>query len=173
LTHRHAATKNPASMALAARVLAALLFLLAASNLRAQEEEPATGGRRARPTAASQRAAAAEAAEDRALLHQLADAQRALGDQVQQLKEALDGLRGEIGKCNEAQASHDQEAKAMREEVKGLYWESSTVKQQIDALKDDISAVNSNVSNFRTFSGFFIALMILLLAVIFVMTIRR
>ena len=162
-------------MALAARVLAALLFLLAASNLRAQEEEPATGGRRARPTAASQRAAAvaAEAAEDRALLHQLADAQRALGDQVQQLKEALDGLRGEVGKCNEAQASHDQEAKAMREEVKGLYWESSTVKQQIDALKDDISAVNSNVSNFRTFSGFFIALMILLLAVIFVMTIRR
>jgi len=61
----------------------------------------------------------------------------------------------------------------MREEVKGLYWESSTVKQQIDTLKDDISAVNSNVSNFRTFSGFFIALMILLLAVIFVMTIRR
>jgi chromosome segregation ATPase len=164
-------------MTLAARVLAALLFLLAASNLRAQEEEPATGGARrgARPTATSQRAAAAaaEAAEDRALLHQLADAQRALGDQVQQLKEALDGLRGEIGKCNEAQASHDQEAKAMREEVKGLYWESSTVKQQIDTLKDDISAVNSNVSNFRTFSGFFIALMILLLAVIFVMTIRR
>ena len=162
-------------MALAARVLAALLFLLAASNLRAQEEEPAAGGRRARPTAATQRAAAAaaDAAEDRALLHQLADAQRALGDQVQQLKEALDGLRGEVGTCNEAQASHDQESKAMREEVKGLYWESSTVKQQIDALKDDISSVNSNVSNFRTFSGFFIALMILLLAVIFVMTIRR
>ena len=95
------------------------------------------------------------------------------GDQVQQLKEALDGLRSDIANRNDAQASHDQEAKAMREEVKGLYWESSTVKQQIDALKEDISAVNSNVSNFRTFSGFFIALMILLLAVIFVMTIRR
>jgi len=163
-------------MTLAARFLAAVLLLLAASGLRAQEEEPTSGTRRARTTTtATQHAAAAsaQAAEDRALLHQLADAQRALGEQVQQLKEALDGLRSEILNRNDAQASHDQEVKAMREEVKGLYWESSTVKQQIDTLKDDISAVNSNVSNFRTFSGFFIALMILLLAVIFVMTIRR
>ena len=162
-------------MTLAARVLAGFLLLLSASDLRAQEEAPATSTHRTRPATTSQRAAAAaaEAAEDRTLLHQLADAPRALGDQVQQLKESLDGVRGDVAKCNEAQASHDQEAKAMREEVKGLYWESSTVKQQIDALKDDISAVNSNVSNFRTFSGFFIALMILLLAVIFVMTIRR
>ena len=163
-------------MTLAARFLAAVLLVLAASGLRAQEEEPTSGTRRAHPTTtATQHAAAAsaQAAEDRALLHQLADAQRALGEQVQLLKEALDGLRSEILNRNDAQASHDQEAKAMREEVKGLYWESSTVKQQIDALKDDISAVNSNVSNFRTFSGFFIALMILLLAVIFVMTIRR
>jgi chromosome segregation ATPase len=162
-------------MTLAARFLAAVLLLLAASDLRAQEEAPAAGGHRARPATATQRAAAAagEAAEDRALLHQLADAQRALGDQVQQLKDAVDGLHGDLAKGNDAQGSHDQEVKAMREEVKGLYWESSTVKQQIDALKEDISAVNSNVSNFRTFSGFFIALMILLLAVIFVMTIRR
>ena len=165
-------------MTLAARFLAAVLLVLAASGLRAQEEEPTSGSRRARTTTtatATQHAAAAsaQAAEDRALLHQLADAQRALGEQVQLLKEALDGLRSEILNRNDAQASHDQEVKAMREEVKGLYWESSTVKQQIDTLKDDISAVNSNVSNFRTFSGFFIALMILLLAVIFVMTIRR
>ena len=163
-------------MTLAARFLAAVLLVLAASGLRAQEEEPTSGTRRAHPTTtATQHAAAAsaQAAEDRALLHQLADAQRALGEQVQLLKEALDGLRSEILNRNDAQASHDQESKAMREEVKGLYWESSTVKQQIDTLKDDISAVNSNVSNFRTFSGFFIALMILLLAVIFVMTIRR
>jgi hypothetical protein len=61
----------------------------------------------------------------------------------------------------------------MREEVKGLYVESSTVKQQIDALKSDIGGVNSNVLAFRTFSGFFIAVMILLLAVIFVLSIRR
>ena len=161
-------------MTLAARFLAAVLLFLAASGLRAQEEEPTSGTRRSHATATQRAAAAsAQAAEDRALLHQLADAQRALGEQVQQLKEALDGLRSEILNRNDAQASHDQESKAMREEVKGLYWESSTVKQQIDALKDDISAVNSNVSNFRTFSGFFIALMILLLAVIFVMTIRR
>jgi hypothetical protein len=61
----------------------------------------------------------------------------------------------------------------MRDEVKGLYVENSSLKQQIDGLKEQIDAVNSNVSGFRTFSGFFIAVMILLLAVIFVMTIRR
>ena len=57
--------------------------------------------------------------------------------------------------------------------MKGLYVELSGVKQQIDGLKEDVGGVNSNVSAFRTFSGFFIALMILLLAVIFVLTIRR
>ena len=36
-----------------------------------------------------------------------------------------------------------------------------------------LAGVNSNVSGFRTYSGFFIAVMILLLAVIFVLTIRR
>ena len=154
------------------RLLAACLLVVAASA-RSQEPEAPPTARRSRPVAARPAPPSPQAAEDRALLHQLADAQRALGDQVQQLKEALDGLRSDIANRNDAQASHDQEAKAMREEVKGLYWESSTVKQQIDALKEDISAVNSNVSNFRTFSGFFIALMILLLAVIFVMTIRR
>jgi len=86
-------------MTLAARFLAAVLLVLAASGLRAQEEEPTSGTRRAHPTTtATQHAAAAsaQAAEDRALLHQLADAQRALGEQVQLLKEALDGLRSEI-----------------------------------------------------------------------------
>ena len=110
-------------MTLAARFLAAVLLVLAASGLRAQEEEPTSGTRRAHPTTtATQHAAAAsaQAAEDRALLHQLADAQRALGEQVQQLKEALDGLRSEILNRNDAQASHDQESKAMRKEVKGF-----------------------------------------------------
>ena len=149
-------------------LLAVCLLALVTGVAGAQEGEQETARpRRARPAAAARPAApSTHADEDRALLHQLADAQRSLGEQVQQLKDVLEALRADM-------ASQKDEDAATEQEVKGLYWESSTVKQQIDTLKDDISAVNSNVSNFRTFSGFFIALMILLLAVIFVMTIRR
>ena len=79
----------------------------------------------------------------------------------------------EIASEKDAQDASEQDVKALRDEVKGLYVESSTVREHIDALKDDIASVNSNVSAFRTYAGFFIAVMILLLAVIFVLTIRR
>jgi len=67
----------------------------------------------------------------------------------------------------------EQEVKAMREEVKGLYVESSSVKQQIDGVRDDIKDVDSNVSGFRGYSGFFLALMLLTLVVIFFLVLRR
>jgi septal ring factor EnvC (AmiA/AmiB activator) len=131
------------------------------------------GAQPARPAAAPAVKAPAPPDEHRALLHQLAEAQRALGDQLQQLRARVDGLHDTLASAADARTTLDEEVKAMRDEVKGLYWESSQVKQQIDALKEDLAGVNGNVSNFRTFSGFFIAVMILLLAVIFVMTIRR
>ncbi len=136
-------------------LLALCLLALVAGVAGAEEGEPETPRpRRARPAAAARPAApSAHAEEDRALLRQLADAQRSLGEQVQQLKDVLEALRADM---------------ASQKDV-----ESSGVKQQIDALKDDIGGVNSNVSGFRTYSGFFIAVMILLLAVIFVLTIRR
>ena len=82
-------------------------------------------------------------------------------------------MHGELATGEDEDSALAGEIKAARDEIKGLYVESSSVKQQIDALKDDVAGVNSNVSAFRTFSGFFIATMILLLAVIFVLTIRR
>jgi len=54
-----------------------------------------------------------------------------------------------------------------------VYLLKTAVDSARAALKEDIAAVNSNVSGFRTYAGFFIAVMILLLAVIFVLTIRR
>ena len=111
--------------------------------------------------------------EERTLLYQLADAQRSLGEQIQQLKDRLETMHGELATGEDEDSALAGEIKAARDEIKGLYVESSSVKQQIDALKDDVAGVNSNVSGFRTFSGFFIATMILLLAVIFVLTIRR
>jgi septal ring factor EnvC (AmiA/AmiB activator) len=141
------------------------LLLLTVNLARGQESQPAPAGAR--------RAVTSQAAQDRAFLRQLADAQRALGEQMQQLRERIDAVHGELATRKDEQSTLAEEVKAMREEVKGLYWESSTVKQQIDALKEDLGGVNANVSGFRTYSGFFIAVMILLLTVIFVLTIRR
>jgi chromosome segregation ATPase len=111
--------------------------------------------------------------EQRALLNQLADAQKWAGEQLWHVKEGIDGLPALINGLKDANAARDEEVQKMREEVKGLYVETSSLRQQLDELKADIGGVNANVSGFRTFSGFFIAVMILLLAVIFIMTIRR
>jgi septal ring factor EnvC (AmiA/AmiB activator) len=109
-----------------------------------------------------------------ALLRQLADAQRGLGEQMQELRERVDALHTYLAERNDEDDGLDQDVKALRDEVKGLYVENSTLKQQIDSLREDVGGVNSNVSAFRTFAGFFLAIMILLLvAVVFVLTIRR
>ena len=137
-------------------IVIGLVFLLAAPAF-AQKSTPAT-----------------RAADDqRALLNQMAEAQKWAGEQLWHVKEGIDAVPGQINELKEANAAREEEIQKMRDEVKGLYVESSTVREHIDALKDDIGSVNSNVSAFRTFSGFFIAVMILLLAVIFIMTIRR
>jgi hypothetical protein len=155
-------------------VAAACLAMLCAVSGNGQEEEPAARPHRTRPVVAARPAPpAAMSNEDRALLYQLADAQRALGDQVQQLKDRIDALASGLAAGKDERAGVEQDVKALRDEVKGLYVESSSVKQQIDAVREDVHAVNSNVSGFRTFSGFFIAAMLLLLTVIFILTIRR
>jgi septal ring factor EnvC (AmiA/AmiB activator) len=150
-------------------VLAAGLALALAGGATGQEEQPA------KPRGTAPRAAAAKppSVDIAAFLKQLAEAQRGLSDQMQQQKERMDWFHGELTAQQDRIAAVEQELKAMRDEVKGLYVESSAVKQAIDALKEDIASVNSNVSGFRTYSGFFIAVMILLLAVIFVLSIRR
>ena len=147
---------------------AAVLVALAMPTLATDIAPRAEGRPGVRPSASSK-----ASPEDRAFLLQLAEAQRALNEQLEQLKERIDWLYYEVTLRRDEHTGIDQEVKAMRDEVKGLYVESSTVKQAIDALKEDVGGVNSNVSAFRTFSGLFIALMILLLAVIFAMTIRR
>lgn len=153
--------------------LVAFLLLVAGGVARAQEEPENAPVRRTRTSPGKPSAQSSQAAQDRALLRQLADAQRALGDEMQQLKERVEALHEDIATRKDEENGTEQEVKALREEVKGLYVESSTLREHIDALKDDIGSVNSNVSAFRTYAGFFIAVMILLLAVIFVLTIRR
>ena len=154
-------------------VVAGLALTAAVALAQRTSDEPAPSARRTHPTAVRPAPPNPQEAEDRALLRQLADAQRALGEQIQQLRERVDELKEEVAGRKEEENADTDELKAMRDEVKGLYVESSSVKQEIEALKDDIASVNGNVSAFRTYSGFFIAVMILLLAVIFVLTIRR
>ena len=114
-----------------------------------------------------------QSGETEALLHQLADAQRALGEQMQQLRDSVDALRSDLSEREDQDTGIDQDVKALRDEVKGLYVEDSTLKQQIDSLREDVDGVNSNVSAFRTFAGLFLATMILLLLLVLALTIRR
>jgi chromosome segregation ATPase len=148
----------------------ALLVCLAAGLAGAVGAEEETGpSRRARPATTSRPASAASDA----VLRQIVEAQRGLGDEMMQLKERFDWLHGELAKQGDEQTAAAEEVKALRDEVKGLYVESSTLKQQIDALKEDVAGVNSNVSAFRQFSGFFIALMLVALVLILALSIRR
>ena len=118
-------------------------------------------------------AARAAADEQRALLNQMAEAQKWAGEQLWSVKQGIDAIPGLLSQLKDASDARDQDIQKLRDEVKGLYVETSSLRQQIDELKSDIGGVNANVSGFRTFSGFFIAVMIMLLAVIFIMTIRR
>jgi septal ring factor EnvC (AmiA/AmiB activator) len=147
----------------------AAALLLGASTAQSQPaEKPAP---RARP--AARPSAGGQVAEERAFLNQLAEAQRALGDQLQQIRERVDAVHAELAARADADTAIQDELKALRDEVKGLYVESSTVKQQIDELKEDVAGVDSNVSAFRTLSGFFVGIMTLLLAAVLLQSILR
>jgi chromosome segregation ATPase len=111
--------------------------------------------------------------EQKTLLNQMAEAQKWAGEQLWHVKEAIDSVPGMINELKDANGAREDQVQKLRDEVKGLYVETSSLRQQLEELKNDIGGVNANVSGFRTFSGFFIAVMILLLAVIFLMTIRR
>ncbi len=145
-------------------VLIAALVCLLVGAAHAQQKAGAS--------AAAANATAARAATDD-LLRQLAEAQKWAGEQLWHVKEGIDAVPGLVSELKDQNSARDEEVQKLREEVKGLYVETSSLRQQLDELKGDIGGVNANVSAFRTFSGFFIAVMILLLAVIFVMSIRR
>ena len=111
--------------------------------------------------------------ETQAFLRQMGEAQKWLGEEVWTMKQQVEALPGVIAEAKEGHVTTQEEIGKLRDEVKGLYVELSSVKQQIEAMKGNIDGVNANVSGFRTFSGFFLALMIIMVAIIFVMTIRR
>src|SRR5262245_43282054 len=97
--------------------------------------------------------------EQRSLLNQLAEAQKWAGEQLWQVKEGMDAVPGMINELKDTSTARQEEVQKLREEVKGLYVETSSLRQQLEELRTDIGGVDANVSGFRTFSGFFIAVM--------------
>lgn len=151
-----------------AAVFSAICLTIAvAGAATAQTADP--GARRATPA----RPADAMTDDDRDLLRQLADAQKWAGEQIWAAKEVVDALPGAIAEVKDQIGAGEDEMRKVRDEVKGLYVEMASLREQLEAARADVAGVNANLSSFRTFSGFFIAAMILLLALVAVMTIRR
>ena len=126
------------------------------------------------PLAAPAKPAAEPAAPlQNSLLNQIAEVEKWQGEQIWHIKEQVEALPGLIDEAKEGHTATQEEVGKLRDEVKGLYVELSSVRQQIDGLKDEIGGVNTNVSGFRTYAGFFLALMLLMVAIIFFTTIRR
>ena len=125
------------------------------------------------PVHAAKAATPTAPAADWGLVRQMADAQRSLGESFQEMKDKVAALQGGLDAATEERTTMRDEIKALRDEVKGLYVEISGVKQQIDEARTHVDSVDSNVSGFRTFSGFFIAAMLLLLVLNLTLVIRR
>ncbi len=149
----------------------ALLLFWGGGVASAQTE--AGAARKPKPAAAKPAPPAPDLSELETLLRQLADAQKWAGEQIWHVKESVDALPEKFSEIQDGHTDLHDDVGKLREEVKGLYVELSSLRQQLEAVRGDVGGVDSNVSAFRTFSGFFIAAMILLLAVIAVMTIRR
>jgi peptidoglycan hydrolase CwlO-like protein len=111
--------------------------------------------------------------ETDAFLKQMGDAQKWMGEEVWKIKDKVDALPGVIAEAKDANTATQEDVGKLREEVKGLYVELSTLKQQIEDLKDDITGVNTNVSSFRTSSGIFLAVVMLTVVFTAVMTAFR
>ncbi len=103
--------------------------------------------------------------ETQAFLRQMGEAQKWMGEEIWKVKDELDQLPGVIAEAKEGDAATQEELGKMREEVKGLYVELSTAKQQIADLKDDVAGVNSNISAFRTSGGIFLAAVVLMVVI--------
>jgi peptidoglycan hydrolase CwlO-like protein len=141
------------------RLAAALVLALAGSVAAAKPVAPAP--------------AAARNDETQAFLRQMGDAQKWMGEELWKLKEKVDDLPGIIAEAKDGQTATQEEIDKLRDEVKGLYVELSTVKQQIEASKGDVQAVNQNLTSFRNSSGIFLAVVLVMAFITMVTTLLR
>jgi peptidoglycan hydrolase CwlO-like protein len=143
-------------------VLALAVACALASGAAAAAEKPVAKSASKSPDAVQQ-----------ALLNQLAEAQKWLGEQVWHIKAEVEALPSQIAEVKDGHTATQEQIDKLRDEVKGLYVEISDVKERIESLKEDVGGVDSNVYRFRTYAGFFLALVLIMVAFMFVATLRR
>lgn len=104
-----------------------------------------------------------------AQLAAIAEAQRSLAADIAQLRDQIDALRQAIGQGQEGMRQHHdllqntaEQLKEMREEVRGLYVESSGVKGDIAQLSKQFEGLDASLGRFRLNSGILIAVILVL-----------
>jgi chromosome segregation ATPase len=99
----------------------------------------------------------------------LAEAQRSLAASISQLRDQLSELQRSLNADRDefrqnrdlVQAGLDQ-AKGMREEVRGLYVESSGLKGDIAQVGKQVEGLETSLGNFRLSTGIVVAVVIVL-----------
>src|SRR5436309_2741314 len=111
-------------------LLAVCLLALATARAAAQEQAGEEAPARPRHPAAAARPAppSARAEQDRALLRQLADAQRGLGEQMQQMKDALEELRTDMASQKDQDAAAAWMSWASWRPLRSGMWASSRTR---------------------------------------------
>lgn len=106
-------------------------------------------------------------------LDAVADAQRSLAatlfqlrDQLTDVQRGLSELREELRLNRDAIQSGLDQTKGMREEVRGLYVESSGLKGDIAQVGKQVESVDNSLNNFRLSSGIVVAVVVLLQVVL-------
>ncbi len=137
-------------------------FLMAGSPLPLTAEPAAKSDPRAKPTPFP-------VAEVMERLNALTEAQRRVASDLSDLREQLSTTQRSLGEGQnevrqngEAQQTTLDQVKGMREEVRGLYVESSGTKGDIAQLGKQVEALDGSLGNFRLSSGIVVAVIIVL-----------
>ncbi len=131
---------------------------------------PLTADAQPAPKAATKREPKpAKAPELTQELNALTDAQRALAADLSQLRDQLNAVQRGIGEGHdEARQNRDilqttlDQVKGMREEVRGLYVESSGLKGDIAQVGKQVEGLEGSLGGFRLNSGILIAVVLVL-----------
>lgn len=89
-----------------------------------------------------------------------------LGNDLGELRESLKGLREELRQQQESIGAAHQHDRDMREEVRGLYVETSGLKGDIAQVGQQVDGARQELDSFRFSSGIIAALIVVLQVVV-------
>lgn len=159
------------------RAGAAALLLLGAAGfiytpLRAAAQPAAK-------TVARRESKAAKAPDTSPELNALVEGQRSLAAELSQLRDQLNALQRGVGEGHdEVRQNRDilqttlEQVKGMREEVRGLYVESSGLKGDIAQVGKQVEDLDASLGNFRLSAGIVVAVVIVLQVALIGLTFR-